>query len=570
MSSCLPYACGATACNTTCAADTDCDAAATCVSGVCTVGSQPIVLVATDGATDNNFGISVAMSGSLAVIGADNKQPPGAAYIFAESGSSWTQQAELYPSDGAAMDMFGNSVAIDGTTAIVGAFRKSIGPNTGEGAAYAFVQNGATWSQQQELVATGFGVTQYGFGSSVAVSGTTAIVGADAAYVNELGAAYVFTQHAAVWTQQQKLFASDGAYGSGGSGDSFGCSAALDGTTAIVGARAAHAGKGQAYIFVLSGATWNQQQVLAASDGAAAEYFGSSVAIAGTTAVIGAPGGNVAYVFVQTGSTWSQQPDLRPSDSTTKAFGSSVAIHGTTVLVGAGGTLSLTGTDTAYLFTQTGTTWKQQTKFGHASGTSDTKFGFSVALTSTEALIGAPFETVGTASYQGAAYLYALTTTKPLAAACTASTDCASGLCVDGVCCATSCTATCYYCDLPTTAGTCTAVTAATDPHGVCAGTCTAGTCVGGADGGFPDASAETETGAPDVAPPDTSAADGGSFDAGPVDATVDAGISAQSPGGSCSCLLGPGADVSGETTRIWVGAAIGLVSIARRRRGRC
>jgi uncharacterized protein (DUF2345 family) len=113
----------------------------------------------------------------------------------------------------------------------------------------------------------------------------------------DTGAAYVFTDSGGTWSQQAKLTASDGA-----SDDAFGVSLALSGSTAIVGAPGNNSTTGAAYVFARSGTTWSQQIKLTASDGAAGDTFGSSVASAKSTAVVGAPGNNsatgAAYVFV--------------------------------------------------------------------------------------------------------------------------------------------------------------------------------------------------------------------------------------------------------------------------------
>jgi hypothetical protein len=110
------------------------------------------------------------------------------------------------------------------------------------------------------------------------------------------GAAYVFTGSGGTWTQQATLTATDGA-----ANDLFGYSVALSGSTAILGADGKNTSTGAAYVFARSGGTWTQQIKLTASDGGTADNFGISVAIAKSTAVVGAPGNQgtgAAYVFV--------------------------------------------------------------------------------------------------------------------------------------------------------------------------------------------------------------------------------------------------------------------------------
>jgi len=240
------------------------------------------------------------------------------------------QLAELKGSDTVAGDYFG-SVAISGTTAIVGAHGHN--PN-GAGRAYVFAKTGATWKQVAELKGSDTVATD-NFGSSVAISGTTAIVGATG-HANSAGRAYVFTKTGATWKQVAELKGSDTV-----ANDEFGWSVAISGTTAVVGAHGHNPnGAGRAYVFAKTGATWNQVAELKGSDTVATDSFGSSVAISGTTAIVGATGhansAGRAYVFTKTGATWNQVAELKGSDTVARdGFGWSVAISGNTAVVGA-------------------------------------------------------------------------------------------------------------------------------------------------------------------------------------------------------------------------------------------
>src|SRR6185437_14887768 len=126
-------------------------------------------------ASGDDFGFTVSVSGGTALVGAPQHHVGanvglGAAYVFVQSGTTWTQQAELTASDGAASDNFGTAVSVNGGTAIVGADGHQIGVNTQQGAAYVFVQSGTTWTQQAELTASD-GAEGDSFGASVSVSG---------------------------------------------------------------------------------------------------------------------------------------------------------------------------------------------------------------------------------------------------------------------------------------------------------------------------------------------------------------------------------------------------------------
>jgi hypothetical protein len=160
------------------------------------------------------------------VVGAPLKAKRGAAYVFVRSGTHWSQKAKLSASDAASGDLFGFSVALYGSTAVVGAPDKK--SNRGE--AYVFVRSGTHWSQKTTLIPFKKPIGGE-FGVSVALYGSTAVVGAPGTSSNT-GAAYVFVGSGKHWSQKAKLTASDAA-----SDDQFGYSVALYGSTAVVGAR---------------------------------------------------------------------------------------------------------------------------------------------------------------------------------------------------------------------------------------------------------------------------------------------------------------------------------------------
>ena len=312
--------------------------------------SQQQKLTASDGVAGDQFGYSVALAGDTALVGSygddvGGNADQGSAYVFTRSGTAWSQQTKLTASDGAANDGFGLSVALSGDTALMGAYGDDVGGNADQGSAYVFTRTGTTWSQQAKLTAPD-GAAGDTFGTSAALSDDTALVGANHAAVggnSNQGSAYVFTRSGTTWNQQTKLTASDGsAY------DNFGFSVALSVNTALVGAQddtvGANNEQGSAYVFTRSGTTWSQQTKLTAADGSEYNDFGSSVALSGETAFVGVlkdpVGGNAyqgsAYVFTRSGVTWSLQAKLTASDGAAgDLFGRSVALSGDTALVGA-------------------------------------------------------------------------------------------------------------------------------------------------------------------------------------------------------------------------------------------
>jgi len=383
-------------------------------------------LTAADGAAGDWFGSSVALAGDTALVGAPGrdaggKKEAGAAYVFVRSGGAWTLQQKLSAGDGAAGDWFGSSVALAGDTALVGSLYHATAGKADAGAAYVFTRSGDAWTQQQKLGA-GDGAAADWFGSSVALAGDTALVGApgrDAAGRFWAGAAYVFTRSAGAWTQQAELAADALA-----EYDWFGSSVALSRDTALVGARFhATAGRddaGTAYVFVHSDGTWTQQQELSAGDGAEGDSFGSSVALAGDAALVGAPyhatAGKVdvgaAYVITRSSGAWTQQQELGAGDGTAQdEFGASVALSGDTALVGALYHASAGQADAgaAYVFIRSAGVWTQrQTLSADEDGDAQDEFGSSVALAGDTALVGAPFHATAGRDDAGAAYVFLL------------------------------------------------------------------------------------------------------------------------------------------------------------------
>jgi len=379
--------------------------------------------IAPDGATNDDFGVSVSISGQTALIGAYRddvgaNSNQGAAYVFVRSGLNWVQQAKLVASDGLANDNFGFSVFISGDTALVGAYLDDVGAISNQGSAYVFTRSGSTWTQQAKLTASDGAASDF-FGYSVALAGSTALVGA---YGDNIGAnanqgsGYVFTRSGSVWTQQAKLSATDGAVE-----DRLGFAVALSGDTALLGAPTddpgVNADQGSAYVFIRSGSAWSQQAKLTAADGAAGDSLGHSVALSGNTAILGAfaddvganTGQGSAYIFQRTGSTWAQQAQLTASDGgANEFFGMSVAISGDTALVGASSDNEGANFDqgSAFVFTRAGSLWIEQVKLLAPDGASSDFFGGAVALADGNAIVGANGDDIAANSNQGSAWFF--------------------------------------------------------------------------------------------------------------------------------------------------------------------
>lgn len=383
-------------------------------------GDEETKLTAFDGAASDLFGCAIAISGDTAIVGASQDEKGvylnvGSAYVFVRCGGTWTLQQKLTASDGTAIDWFGYSVALSGDTALVSA-RLDDDRGDASGSAYVFVRSGSVWTEQQKLTASD-GAEGDCLGSSLSLSGDTALVGATGSDVHGSGSgcAYVFVRTGGVWSEQQKLAASDGA-----AEDGFGGSVALSGATALVGASGDDdrgTDSGSAYVFVRSGGNWTQQSKLTAQNEAEDWHFGSSVALAGDTALVGATGEDrdrgAAYAFVRSGATWTQEQRLVASDAAiSDCFGGSVALWGDTALVGAIGDDDRgEGSGSAYVFLRSGRTWTQRQKLTAPDGAAIDFFGESVALCGDTALVAVPHDDdKGDAS--GSVWLLRLQTTR--------------------------------------------------------------------------------------------------------------------------------------------------------------
>jgi uncharacterized repeat protein (TIGR01451 family) len=401
--------------------------------------SEQAHLIASDVAADDFFGNSIAVSGNTAVVGAFVDDDPvrgantGAAYVFVRTGSTWTQQQKLTASDAAAGDRFGSAVAIDGDTIAVGSIFADVGAEGNAGKVYVFTRSGSTWTEQQILTASDFKSSD-NLGASVAIDGDTIVSGAnsyDLPGVMDAGAAYVYVRTGTTWAEQQKLTASvPTAF------DRVGFSVAIDGDTIIAGApsdpvQASPGNAGSAYVFVRSGSVWTEQQKLTASDGALFDRFGLAVGLSGDTALVGAPLSDTptissvgsAYVFTRTGSTWAQtqklaHTDFDPELEADDRFGDSVAVSGNALVVGADmdDTSLSTGTNRgfAYLYTRSGAAWAAQKQLSASDGAPQDFFGSSVALGGDTVVVGASRDNVPDAAGEivdaGSAYVYRLDT----------------------------------------------------------------------------------------------------------------------------------------------------------------
>ena len=402
------------------------------------------------------FGAGVAVFGDTLVVNArtedsaatgingnqtDNSMTDsGAVYVFTRASGVWTQQAYLKASDTNADARFGYWVDLEGDTLVVGA------PISGDtGTVYVFTRTGGVWSQQAALKASNARAGDF-FGSSVAISGDTVVVGArfedsgaqgidgnqtdDSA--PDSGAAYVFTRTGSVWSQQAYVKASNTR-----AGDRFGFSVDLSGNTLLVGAPSEDGAavgiggdqantstpdSGAAYVFTRNGSVWIQEAYVKSTNTGSGDGFGNGVAIAGDTFLVGAPfedsaavgiEGNqadnsapdsgAAYVFSKTGGAWSQEAYLKSSNTGVgDFFAFHVAMTPQTLLIGAhqedsadqvvggnGADNSAPDSGAVYVFTRQSGVWSQLAYVKASNAGANNWFGAALAVDGNTVAVGA-------------------------------------------------------------------------------------------------------------------------------------------------------------------------------------
>lgn len=396
------------------------------------------LLLASD--SPSTFGISVSLDGDFALVGDSTQGSVGAAYVFEKDGNGdWNQVAKLVSSDGENFDDFGFAVSLSGDTALVGALGHD-GMLSNIGAAYIFVRPGGGWSgtlnETAKLIASdgdeGFDGDL--FGRSVAIDGTTALIGAQGTnpIATQSGAVYVFERPVGGWasavplTEDDKLTNDDG-----GSFHNFGASVALDGSVAVIGAvfarNTSNQQAGAAYVFEKVGGNFIQKAKLLASDGATSSELGSSVSVSDDTVVAGARrhsdpdvgslgAAGSAYIFVRPPGGWSnaapqtEAVKLIPSDPVNAGvFGTSVSLDQDIAVVGSP-TLNGAVAGSAYVYEKPPGGWvsasplTEDAKAVADDSEVDDRFGESVSVQGDFALVGAWNKSVS----DDAAYLFYL------------------------------------------------------------------------------------------------------------------------------------------------------------------
>lgn len=246
-----------------------------------TLWTRQARLMAAGGATGDQLGTSIDLSGDTLVAGASRRNGGGAAYVFVRQGTNWIEQQRLLPSPPVASARFGESVAIDGDTIIVGAPTGGASPPPGR--AYVFVRMGSNWIQQAILAPTD-NLQGRDFGVAVGISGDRAAIGAPSSGFG--GAIYFTERNGATWGALKKVLPDPVT-----NGERFGSSIAMDGDTAVAGSSSVPA----SYVFVRAGSDWLQAARRIYTGG---ETIGD-VHLDGETIIVGVPTGNSGALYIQ-------------------------------------------------------------------------------------------------------------------------------------------------------------------------------------------------------------------------------------------------------------------------------
>lgn len=360
-----------------------------------------------------SFGRAIVGGDGRLIIGANGTDSQGAAFGYLEVGGTWTFQQKFTGSDTAAGDFFGFDLAMDGDlVAVTAQQHDQLGFNSG--AAYVFQETGGTWTELQKLLPPD-GAASDGFGSCVAMAGDLIVLGSsgDDDDGNISGSAYVFRRSGGTWSFEQKLTAS-----TADAGDQFGWAAATDGQTILVSAIADEVGPaavGAVFVFTHDGATWQEIQRITPTDGAAGDTFGWEIDLDGDLLAVGskdhANSAGAVYLYRSGGGSFALEQKVVPGKVTPgDNFGWSVDVEGDRLVAGANGTTGIPTSPLAGALYQVhfdGTTWVDVHQWftGEVvAGFPAPQYGMSCAIVDGEAFGGAPFGTGATITGAGAAY----------------------------------------------------------------------------------------------------------------------------------------------------------------------
>ncbi len=336
------------------------------------------------------LGSSMAIYGNTVLVGApDFNDFTGAVLILVHSHNKWHRKAKISMPFDSGGPSFGASVAITRAGSSFLAVIGDPGGAAGQGDAYVYGGSGSSWHQLAVLTDPDHGPAGGAdFGTSVAISGSTIIVGADAFWAKKpaVGAAYIFTHSGTGWHFKTRLTAPNAHRGG-----LFGMSVAIKSVTAVVGAP--NIGPGTAYVFTRIAGTWRRQSIISSPARKSYAWFGSAMALASNTLVVGADNAadfaGEVFTYSHDGSVWKLQDKIVNPDRVDPAgFGISVAIQGQFLLVGAPDD-GAKACGNAYVYANSRSRWNERDVIADPQCVDNDEFGSAVAISGRIAVVGA-------------------------------------------------------------------------------------------------------------------------------------------------------------------------------------
>lgn len=365
---------------------------------------DPVKILDDDGAFMDYFGRSVAIEGDIAVAGATFDAgldvETGTAFVFERQGDTWVRQAQLIADDGGQFDVFGVSASIENGVIFVGAYHES-GSFERSGAVYAFEHIDDEWIQTHKIVPDDPRPDGW-FGWCVAADGNRLVVGARGHDANgsQSGCAYVFEKVGASWTQQSRLQPSDVV-----ADTQFGTSVAIRDDVMVVGApgdATVVSRGGAAYMFEFDGASWAQTDKMFAPDVERDDHFGIAVGTNGTDVLVGSffdddqgsKSGSV-YAYRYEAATCILDRKILPEISSASArFGNAISMDGATAVIGA--YMADNNCDcfagSAHVFQHDGVTWHERARLVSSDAPRKDWFGYAVGLDGQSVIVGTPHD----------------------------------------------------------------------------------------------------------------------------------------------------------------------------------
>lgn len=383
--------------------------------------SDGALLLPADIAFNAGFGQHLAMDGDTLLAGSLwGDDTDGKVHSFRWNGSAWIEESLIRPATVGVSDRFGATIVIQGDTAAITAIGDGANIGDEEGTVYIFQRSGSAWTEVIRLVSPT--PTYYGqFGDALALDGNTLLVGAPGENATR-GVVYVYDRNpnTGAWQQSGQITAP-----SLNAEDGFGDAVALDGTLAVIAAPTRDAGAanaGTVYAFRRSGSTWALEKTFLPPTLEVEGRFGrNAVAVDGDTIAIGnyeydqvIDNGGAVYVYTRNGSNWSQQARLEATAPALYAsVGWSISLQGNRLVAGAHNETGASHrSGAAYVFERSGSTWTEAAKLVGAGTEWLNNFGFYVAMSGDRIAVSATRDTTAVGE-SGSVFTFTLSPTPP-------------------------------------------------------------------------------------------------------------------------------------------------------------